>query len=146
MFQMQRFRVGFLLAALLSFPLLPVGMSACSTTMSDRAVARINTTDAARRHGDKSALFIDARPEAAYNRGHIPGAINIRLGELSYTDRDARLLGRSPLIVYGENPSSATALALAKRMMDLEYENIIYYEPGFTGWRSAGLPIERAGD
>ncbi len=115
----------------------------CTTKISDRTVNRITTTAANVRHAEKNALFIDARPSAAYQREHIAGAVNIRLGELSYVSRDQRLVGRSPLIVYGENPGSATAIALAKRLLELEYEGVEYYEPGISGWRSAGLPLDR---
>jgi rhodanese-related sulfurtransferase len=142
MINRQRIGVGLVLVALWSLP----GMSGCSTKISDRAVARISTSDAGNRHGRGQALFIDARPAPDFDRGHIAGAVNLRLGDLSYTQRDPRLTGRSPLIVYGENPGSASALALAKRMLDLEYEGVEYFEPGYQGWRGAGLPVEGPGD
>lgn len=135
---------GVLLVFSLALTLLaPAG---CTTKISDRAVSRITTTTANVRHAQKNALFIDARPRAAYERGHIAGAVNIRLGEISQVTRDRRLVGRAPLIVYGENPGSATAIALAKRLLELEYEGVEYYEPGFAGWRSAGLPVASAGE
>ena len=142
MINRQRFGVGLVFLALWALP----GLSGCTTKISDRAVVRISMTEATRRHGREQALFIDARPGPEYARGHIAGAINLRLGDLSYTRRDPRLTGRSPLIVYGEDPGSATALALAKRLLELEYEGVEYFEPGFLGWRGAGLPVESAGD
>jgi len=131
------------LAAALALGVMLTATGGCSPTISDRTVTRIETTLATQRQAQESALFIDARPAAAYQSGHIPGAINLRLGELSYTGRDPRLTGRSPLIVYGQNPGSATALALAKRMMELKYSGVEYFEPGIEGWRRAGLPVER---
>lgn len=142
MINRQRIGVVLVLLALWSLP----GLSGCSTKISDRAVVRISTTEASKRHGRGQALFIDARPASDYDRAHIVGAVNLRLGDLSFTRRDSRLSGRSPLIVYGENPGSASALALAKRLLDLEYEGVEYFEPGFLGWRGAGLPVEGAGD
>ena len=139
---MQRFGVGLVMLSLSALPV----MSGCSTTISDRIVTLLTTTEASQRHGAAKALFIDARPRPAYERGHIEGAINLRLGELSYIDRDPRLTDRSPLIVYGENPGSASALALAKRLMEMKYAGVVYYKPGFAGWRSAGLPVERSGN
>jgi len=121
-------------------------MSGCTTKISDSVITRISTTEASKRQGAGKALFIDTRPGPDFTRGHIPGAINLRLGDISYTDRDPRLTDRSPLIVYGENPGSATAMAMAKRLLELEYEGVAFYEPGFAGWRSAGLPVDRSGD
>lgn len=130
-----------LLACLAAAVLLP-SLPGCGSTISDRVVTRIELTQATRRFGARQALFIDARPGEDYQQGHIRGAINLRLGDLSFTQRDSRLSGRSPLIVYGQDPGSATAVALAKRLLELEYEGVEYFEPGYAAWRSAGLPTE----
>jgi rhodanese-related sulfurtransferase len=114
----------------------------CATKVSDSVVSRITTTDATRLHSGKKSLFIDARPSTAYGRGHITGAINMRFADLSYSEQDPELTSRSTLVVYGENPGSPTALALAKRLISLKYKGVVYYEPGLDGWRNAGLPIE----
>jgi rhodanese-related sulfurtransferase len=145
MINIKKTRIGLLLPVLSALSMTP-GMSGCSTKISDSVVNRITTTEAIRRHDGEKTLFIDARPKSAYQRGHIAGAISLRLGELSYTDRDTRLMTHSPLVVYGENPGSAPALALAKRLLEMDYKDIEYYEPGLSGWRAAGLPIERAED
>lgn len=142
MSKMPRFAALSVLLALLT----TLGHAGCSTKINDRVVTKITTTVASRHHGGESALFIDARPASEFSQGHIAGAINVRLGDFSYTHRDPRLRGRSPLIVYGENPGSASALALAKRLLELEYERVEYYEPGFQGWLGAGLPVERSAD
>ncbi len=133
-------RVAWIALVVLTTPLLTTG---CSVKISDRVVNRITTTEASARHSREDPIFIDARPAPAFNRGHIAGAINIRLGDLSRIDRDQRIVGRTPKVVYGENPGSATAIALAKQLMEMDYEGVEFFEPGFSGWRSAGLPIER---
>ena len=56
-------------------------------------IARVSLPDAKAAFGAKTAVFIDARPKASYDAGHIPGALSIpadelqnRLGELKKND------------------------------------------------------------
>ena len=118
----------------------------CTTKINDGVVGRATTTDATRYHNGKKTLFIDARPSTAYNREHITGAINMRIGDLTYTEQDPVLTSHSTLVIYGENPGSPSALALAKRLIGLNYKGVVYYEPGLDGWRNAGLPTVRQGE
>ncbi len=53
-------------------------------------IPRVSLVDAKAAHDAGTAVFVDARPEASYALGHIPGAISIpadqlpqRLGELN---------------------------------------------------------------
>ena len=48
---------------------------------NDGEVPRISLADAKKAYDDKSAVIIDARPEAAFKGEHIAGAINIPFGE-----------------------------------------------------------------
>jgi len=43
---------------------------------------RISLADAKKAFDDGSAVFIDTHPKAAYDAGHIPGAINITVQDL----------------------------------------------------------------
>jgi 3-mercaptopyruvate sulfurtransferase SseA len=48
---------------------------------NDGDVPRISLAEAKKAFDEKSAVIIDARPEATYNTEHIAGAINIPFGE-----------------------------------------------------------------
>ena len=48
---------------------------------NDGEVPRMSLADAKKAFDDKSAVIIDARPEASYNEEHIAGAINIPFGQ-----------------------------------------------------------------
>jgi len=48
---------------------------------NDGDVPRITLADAKKAFDDKSAVIIDARPEASYKEEHIAGAINIPFGQ-----------------------------------------------------------------
>ncbi|MFL6466946.1 MAG: rhodanese-like domain-containing protein [Pyrinomonadaceae bacterium] len=67
----------------------PIGISksptpvppAATKTEGDEA-PRISLADAKKAFDDKTATFIDTHPKAAFDAGHIPGAINITVPDL----------------------------------------------------------------
>ncbi len=118
--------------------------AACSNKVTDRSVKHINTEQASvLQRQSKGTLFIDVRPEAVFAAGHKPGAVNRRLSSLSNDRLDPELTGRHRLVVYGANPASGAALAFAKRLIEAGHSGVEFFEPGFDGWRAAGLPVER---
>lgn len=64
----------------------PIGISKSPTPEAPSAhpndgqdAPRISLADAKKGFDDKSATFIDTHPKAAYDAGHIPGAINVTM-------------------------------------------------------------------
>ena len=85
-------------------------------------------------------VLVDARPEAEYAAGHLPGALSIppeRLDELLDTlpaDRDIVAYCRGPYCVYADDAvRRLTALGRPARRL----------EDGVPEWRRAGGPIEQ---
>lgn len=123
--------------------LLTVG--GCSQTTSDRTLTRIEAGAVADRLSGSNAertLIIDTRTADAYRVGHIPAAVNLRLEDLA-AGRSAGIDRYPVVIVYGENPGSATATAMCKRLQSLGYSGVRLFEGGMDAWRRAGLPIAR---
>ncbi|MFK7759893.1 MAG: rhodanese-like domain-containing protein [Phycisphaerales bacterium] len=95
----------------------------------------------------EAALFIDVRKPERFNDGHIKGARNIRVNEIDLRyDADPELLKYDNLIVYGENPGSASARAMAKRMIQAGYNTVLkkrirLFLGGWVVWESTGLPF-----
>ncbi len=117
----------------------------CSQTTSDRTLTRIDAPSVADRLRGSNAertLIMDTRPAEAYRAGHIPSAINLRLEDLA-AGRSAGIDRYPFVIVYGENPASATATAMTKRLQSLGYSGVRLFEGGMDAWRRAGLPIAR---
>jgi rhodanese-related sulfurtransferase len=82
---------------------------------------------------------IDVRPPEEFAAGHIPGAINVPLGEL---ERWARAAPRSKQIVaYCRGPYCLMAFeAVAQlRRKGLKARRLA---DGFPEWKTAGLPVE----
>lgn len=95
-----------------------------------------------------TALFIDARTPERYSAGHIPGAMNLRTPDIDLRyGTDPALERYKHLIIYGENPGTASVNAMAKRMIEVGYNGFVkkrvkVYLDGWEEWEITGLPIE----
>lgn len=134
------FRSSIVLACLPAF----LGFLACAPKVSDRSIRPVSAAEVMTRTADKpeNILIMDTRPPEAYRAGHVPGARNLRLTDISGERRDPRLEGYKTIIVYADNPASASAIAMTKRLLTLDYSEVRFMEEGFEGWRARGLPVE----
>lgn len=122
-------------------------LSGCSSQISDRNVRRVDLREVSRpvEREQSSTLIIDARSPGEFGAGHIPGARNIRSPDIDTRERDPELERFRLIIVYGNDPGSAPAMSMVKKMMLAGYKDVRLFEQGFNAWRSAGLPVERGG-
>lgn len=95
-----------------------------------------------------TALFIDARKPERFAEGHIPGARNLRTPDIDLRyGTDPALERYKNLIVYGENPGTATVNAMAKRLIEAGYNGFVkkrvkVFPGGWEEWEITGLPID----
>jgi hydroxyacylglutathione hydrolase len=85
-------------------------------------------------------LVLDVRAEHEWRAGHLPGSLNLPLGELE--ERLAELPKDGGLIVHcqsGGRAAIATSLLLAHG-----FQNVALFSGGFSAWQSAGKPVENA--
>lgn len=130
-----------------AIPLILAGITAstflggCSHEVTDDSVPRISVTEVSRRldRVGRGVELLDARDRASYERSHIPGARHVTLPEIHPSNPTPSLVGRGTLIVYGEHPGSATALAIAKRLIRT-MDRVEFMEQGFSAWVERGLP------
>ncbi|MFT3685782.1 MAG: rhodanese-like domain-containing protein [Phycisphaerales bacterium] len=122
--------------------------AACTPNINDTDVEKESLTAAQVRsimstRGDRT-LLIDARAANEYAAGHIPGAVNVTVANVSGVegDLDPRFSKYNTLIVYGNDPASIPAKALGKRMIATGYKGVRFYPDGFSGWQKEGLPVE----
>lgn len=90
----------------------------------------------------EEALIIDVRFEKDFNKGHIPGAMNIPVDHLyqwslSYKPKDDRLI-----IVYCENVYCIQAIDAVKLLLERQYK-VKVYPNGLQEWQNAGFEIEQ---
>jgi 3-mercaptopyruvate sulfurtransferase SseA len=99
---------------------------------------------------DDTALFIDTRKPERYAEGHIPGALNLRTPDIDLRyGTDPALERYKNLVIYGENPSTATTSAMAKRMIEAGYNGFVkkrvkVFLGGWREWEITGLDIEKS--
>jgi len=89
-----------------------------------------------------SHYFVDTRPGEPGERPVIPGSFTIREAQL---DADLAavmdfLYPEDPLILYGSD-TPVMVDAVAARLADRGYEQLLILQGGFAAWRKAGGPI-----
>jgi rhodanese-related sulfurtransferase len=87
-------------------------------------------------------VLVDPRPAAAYEGGHIPGARNIQLPQIDPKGSgDPSLARHRNIVVYGEDPGSAVARGMTKRLMAVGHRGVRLYAGGMREWRSRGFDV-----
>jgi rhodanese-related sulfurtransferase len=85
------------------------------------------------------ALVVDVREPAEYAAGHVPGAMSIPQADLAlHLDEIPR--DRDVLVVCEGGTRSLRAAKFLKQTGFVRVTNLL---GGTSGWRKAGLPIER---
>lgn len=140
-------RLWVLLLLLASSALLP----ACERTTRDTDIKFIsvsevkNLFDRVNRGETTVAAFIDPRPAKEFTASHIPGARNLTLPQVKPKSKlDPRLIPFEVLIVYGDDPASATARGMTKRLIEVGYDKIRFFAGGLVEWNERNYPLDRA--
>lgn len=87
--------------------------------------------------------LIEALPARYFNQGHLPGAVNINIGEV--IEKAATYLPdkMATLIVYCASQSCSNSDQVAMQLHALGYENISVFKGGKAAWLEAGLVLEQ---
>lgn len=88
-------------------------------------------------------IFIDPRSRDEYAAGRIPGARSLSLPEVPLkAPRNPDISSYGTILVYGNNPASAVAKGMTKRLLANGYEGVRYFPGGLEEWRRLGGEIE----
>ncbi len=112
-------------------------------------IETISPEEAQRRADEGAALLVDIRDVRELDReGRIPGAFHAPRGMLEFwVDPDSPyhkppLATDKTLVLFC---ASAWRSALStKALKDMGLENVAEIDGGFTAWRDAGLPVDKA--
>ena len=90
----------------------------------------------------ESFVLVDALSPMSFAFSHLPGALNL---PPIWVDEKARR--RIPdldaaVVVYCENETCDSSIAVANRLIELGYRNVSHYAGGRRDWADAGLPLE----
>jgi ArsR family transcriptional regulator len=93
------------------------------------------------RSRDGLVTVLDVRPEEEFQLGHVPGAINIPLGDLER--RLAELDPKQEIVAYCRGPWCVLSFEAVATLRQRGF-SARRLEDGLPEWRAAGLPVERA--
>jgi rhodanese-related sulfurtransferase len=92
-----------------------------------------------RKNRDDVILLVDPRPPSEFEKAHIPGARNILLTHVKPKDPIDPSIDRfKNIIVYGNDPGSASARAMTKRLMSNGYSHVAFFASGLYQWLATG--------
>jgi hydroxyacylglutathione hydrolase len=89
-----------------------------------------------------NTVLLDVRGEEEWKAGHIPGSLNVPLGDLE--QRLGEIPRTRPLIVHCQTGTRAAVAASLLRARG--FSDVRVFTGGFAQWRSAGLLMESASD
>jgi rhodanese-related sulfurtransferase len=90
---------------------------------------------------DRNNIILDVRTASEFERGHIPGAINLDYNSAEFAKKLAELDKNKTYLVHcAAGVRSAKACALMEKS---EFKQMVNLEPGFRAWEKAGKPVEK---
>lgn len=124
-------------------------LGGCHDTINDGDIQFATLTETRALLQDKPgvARAVDVRMAKDYDAAHIPGALNLDLARVSENKDsiDPALARYKTLVVYGQDPGSATARAMAKRLMRAGHSGVMMFSGGMAEWTGAGLKVDGTG-
>jgi 3-mercaptopyruvate sulfurtransferase SseA len=94
-----------------------------------------------------AVILIDPRPRKYYDQARLPGARHLTLPDIPArtTTTDPSITRHATIVVYGDDPASATARGMTKRMMAVGYKGVRLFAGGVKEWAQRGYPTEGSG-
>ncbi len=100
--------------------------------------------------GHEGVVVVDARDEATWEQGHIPGALNL---DAEQAERDPSLvdkvLGDVPrnaiLVVYCSGGQCDLSRRLGELLRKRGWQHVLLYEGGWSEWQEEGGPVDKGG-
>ena len=86
--------------------------------------------------------LVEVLREDSYNKGHIPGAINIP-ADMMQGLASKQLDKNDTIIVYCANYGCHASINAARVLLDLGYKKVLDFKAGKKGWVDAGLELEK---
>jgi rhodanese-related sulfurtransferase len=141
--------MGFILRPHLRTSLSGAGQTASEFVSSAQESAPTVSLDEARAYFEAgSALFADARPSAAYQEGHIRGAMDLDPSE--FDTWSGNFFSQFPvdtlIITYCDSAQCPLSTELAEKLMSLGYEKVLVLKDGWNQWKAAHLPTEQVAE
>ncbi len=117
-----------------------------SRDISGLKVPLIGEKEAAKYLNELGYVFVDTRHPEHFREGHIPGAVFLPPDDLPerFEEVQPLLMDSDTLILYCYGPDCDMAEKTAEFLAQMGYSKFMIMTDGFSGWKSAGNPIETA--
>lgn len=99
---------------------------------------------------NEGVYFLDARPERVYEKGTIPGAVNIpdtkfirspeQYLDLLPSDKN------TPIVTFCGGYICVKSHIVANQLIKMGYKNVFVYAAGVPEWKEKGLPLGKPGE
>lgn len=130
----------------------PAGLSWLRSPLSVAAryyedVKKISLEEAWSLHQEGKVLFLDARDHPSFQEGHLPGALNVTLGEVAANLEKLQKHAKEgiELIAYCDAIGCPSAAELARCLRACGVTLVKVLPEGWLGWVEAGYPVEEGG-
>lgn len=104
----------------------------------------ISLTEAKKLFLKQGAVFIDARPDNDYEKGHIKGAHSLPWHDVDqkFTEVTKDLSPNIPIITYCDGETCSLSHDLTMFLLDMGFNNVRVLINGWALWQKADLPVE----
>lgn len=91
----------------------------------------------------RELTLVEVLAPEKYREFHLPGAINVPLGEDFEAKVQEKLQDKhQPIVVYCYDQACTASPKAAEKLDALGYQKVYDYEAGKVDWKEAGLPVE----
>ena len=104
-------------------------------------VKRVNVEEYDKLRADTNRVILDVRSTAEFEKGHVPGAVNIDISSTQFADK-AFALDKSKTYLVNCAVGMRSARA-CKKLESMGFTNLFDLAPGFDGWKKAGKPVQK---
>jgi rhodanese-related sulfurtransferase len=122
------------------------GQPASASGLPDSKAAPSISLEEARAYFEAgTALFADARPEKAYQAGHIKGAMSLDPSEFDAWSGTffSQFPADTLIVTYCSGARCSLSAELAEKLLSLGYEKVLVLKDGWHLWNEARLPTEQ---
>lgn len=131
-----------LLLTLLAALLLPgLSLVADEKAAPATAVKRVDVDQYEKLRSNTNVVILDVRSAAEFEKGHVPGAINIDINSPRFAELTDKLDKSKPHLV-----NCAVGMRSARACKKLEaagFKELYDLAPGFDGWKKAGKAVQK---
>ena len=86
-----------------------------------------------------NALVVDLRPQADFEKGHIPGSKNVQMSQFDPENKQLAPAKSLPVVLVCK--AGQTAGDAAKRLRKAGFEHVHILDGGIAAWQQADLPL-----